>query len=214
VSPHLSYDRPRYVRLPPVIDDLAYGEEVIAYTQQRLTLWLLLPGVAVVVATVILLIAVFPGTVWHFIYRLVIRLPNAKAVRKGSGVRSGHLSLPGLRAVLALVAAVGWLGAVAFFCIQLAEWRYSVYVLTNVRLVRRFVNFDWHNRGGIVSLRFQVIRKVVLLREVGSVTKGVLNGIRINNWDGSLIMSISHIPRATRFLAFIEEARSTQFHST
>jgi hypothetical protein len=214
VSPLLSYDRPRYVRLPPVIDDLAYGEEVIAYTQQRLTLWLLLPGMAVVVATVILLVAIFPGTVWHFIYRLVIRLPNAKAVKKGSGVHGGHVSVPALRGVLALVAAIGWLGAVAFFSIQLAEWRYSVYVLTNVQLVRRFVNFDWHSRGGIIGLRFQVIRKVVPLRDIGSVTKGVLNGIRINSPDGSLIMSISHIPRASRFLAFIEEARSAQFHNS
>jgi hypothetical protein len=213
VSPRLSYDHPRYVRLPKVIDELVYAEEEVIHTQQRLTLWLLLPAVAVLAATGILLAACFPLTAWHVIYRLIIRLPGAKHIGRGVGLHA-HLSLQVLRAVVAVAAGVGWLVAVGFFLVQFAEWRYSVYLLTNFRLVRRFVNFDWHNRGGIVGMRFLVIRKEVALREVGAVTRGVLNGIRIMGQDGSLLMSIAHIPRAAQFLRCIEQARATQLHSS
>jgi hypothetical protein len=199
--------------LPRVIDEPAYGEEVIIYTQQRLTLWLFLPAVTVALATLILVAACFPVTTWHVIYRLIIRLPSAKEVGKGIGVHT-HLSLQVLRAVVAVLAGLGWLVAVGFFCVQFAEWRYSVYVLTNLRLVRRFVNFDWHNRGGIIGLRFQVIRKEVALRDVGEVSAGVLNGIRVMGRDDSLLMSITHIPRPALFQRSIEEALVTPLHTS
>jgi hypothetical protein len=211
LSPALTYDRPRYFRLPPVIDDPVYGEEVITFTQQRITLWLLLPGAAVIGTALIFLIACFPATAWHLVYPAVIKAPTGGPAPGGVHTR---LSLPGLRVLVVVLAGLAWLVAIGFFSTQFAEWRYSVYVLTNVRLIRRFVNFDWHNRGGIVRRRFQVIRKEVLLRDIGEVTHGVLDGIQIKDHYGSLLMSINHIPRTDQFIASIEQARAAQLYSS
>jgi hypothetical protein len=211
LSPALSYDRPRYFRLPPVIEDSVYGEEVITFTQQRITLWLLLPGAAVIGTALIFLIACFPGTVWHLVYPAVIKAPTGGS--PAGGVRT-HLSLPGLRVLLIVLTGGAWFLAIGFFSTQFAEWRYSVYVLTNQRLIRRFVNFDWHNRGGIVRRRFQVIRKEVLLRDIGEVSHGVLDGIQIKDHYGALLMSINHIPRTGQFIAAIEQARAAQLYSS
>jgi hypothetical protein len=210
LSPALSYDRPRYFRLPPVIDDLVYGEEVITFTQQRITLWLLLPGAAVLGTALLFLIACFPATAWHLVYPAVIKAPTGKPV---GGVHT-HLSFGGLRVFFIVLTGLAWLGAFGFFSTQFAEWRYSVYVLTNVRLIRRFVNFDWHNRGGIVRRRFQVIRKEVLLRDIGEVTHGVLDGIQIKDHYGVLLMSINHIARTDQFIGAIEQARAAQLYSS
>jgi hypothetical protein len=189
-----------------VIDNFVYGEEVITFTQQRITLWLLLPGAAVMGTLLLFLIACFPGTVWHLVYPAAIKAPT--------GGPAPGFSVPGIRLFFVVAAGMACLGALGFFSTQFAEWRYSVYVLTNVRVMRRFINFDWHNRGGIVRRRFQVISKEVLLRDIGEVSHGVLDGIQIKDHYGTLLMSINHVPRTDQFIAATEAARAAQLYSS
>jgi hypothetical protein len=186
---------------------------VVGYTQRRFGILLVLPGLAVVGTTVIFLVACFPAAIWHEVQRLVGHLPAAKNHASKPGLHL-HLPLRLLQAVLALTAGLGWLVAVGFFCVQFAEWRYSVYVLTNARIVRRFVSFDWHARRGLASRRFQVFRKPIPLRDIRAVTSGLFGAIHIEGQDGSLLMTINYIPRPAEFVGLIESTRATQFHSS
>jgi hypothetical protein len=162
---------------------------------------------------VLFLVACFPAAVWHVVHRLVGQLPATKSRNSGTGLHP-HLPLRLLQAVLALTAGLGWLVAIGFFSVQFAEWRYSVYVLTNARIVRRFVSFDWHARWGLASRRFQVFRKQIPLRDIGAVTFGLFGAIHIEGQDGSLLMTINYIPHPAEFVGLIESTRATQFHSS